>query len=100
MDRHDPFWLDNSVAHARLVKTVFARPSDLSSAVCEEENVWSDKLLDFHCPLFARKFPNITSYIVRDVLADCRNRLDIVACSDQNQQSGRAGSQKGLLTLG
>lgn len=84
----------------RLVKQVFARPSELSSALCEEDSVWSDKLLDFHCPLFARKFPNITALAIRDMLADCRNRLDIVACSDQNQQKGRQGAQTGLLALG
>lgn len=105
-DLHSParflwfFQVLKFVPACRLVKQVFAQPSELSSASCEEDSVWSDKLLDFHCPLFARKFPNVTAMAIRDMMADCRNRLDIVACSDQNQQKGRRGPQNGLLSLG
>lgn len=70
------------------MKQVFAKPEQLSTSLCEEDSVWSDKLLDFHCPLFARKFPSVTAVKVRDTLADCQNKLDIIQCGG-SQSKGR-----------
>ena len=66
----------------RLAKHMFLRPQQLTSDICEEDSLWSDKLLDFHCPLFARKFPNATAMAVHDLLADCSNKLDFTNCPE------------------
>lgn len=61
---------------------MFVRPQQLTAGLCEEESLWSDKLLDFHCPLFARKFPNSTAMAVQDLLSDCSNKLDFTNCPE------------------
>lgn len=60
---------------------MFIPLSQLSVSSCDEESVWSDKLMDFHCPLFARKFPNSTALAIKDLTGDCKNKVDITACA-------------------
>lgn len=66
----------------KLSKHMFVLPSQLTNSICEEDSAWSDKLLDFHCPLFARKFPNATAMAIRNLYANCQNKLDFINCPD------------------
>ncbi|KAK9835257.1 hypothetical protein WJX84_005095, partial [Apatococcus fuscideae] len=62
----------------QLVKHMFVTTDSITKGACEDESSWSDRLLVPDCPLFARKFPNETAPILRDLLTDCRSKLDIV----------------------
>ena len=54
---------------------MFVTTDSITKGACEEDSSWSDRLLVPDCPLFARKFPNETAPIVRDLFTDCRSKL-------------------------
>lgn len=60
----------------------FARTDDLTPRSCKSERRWSKRSLVYECPLFARKFGNLTAKAVHNLLIDCEAGLQILDLGD------------------
>lgn len=65
---------------------MFVLASEISWRKCTEDSPWSDRLILFDCPLFARKFPPQSALVVKDLLLDCNAQLDILACQEARRR--------------
>jgi hypothetical protein len=71
---------------ARLSQAMFVPPSQITPRKCTEDSPWSDRLILYDCPLFARKFPSASAPAVQDLLLDCNAQLDILGCEERRRR--------------
>lgn len=74
------------VTGSRLSEAMFVPADQITHRKCTEDSPWSDRLILYDCPLFARKFPPASAPAVRDLLLDCNAQLDVLDCEERRRR--------------
>eukprot|EP00884_Botryococcus_braunii_P016679 jgi/Botrbrau1/3695/Bobra.0008s0022.1 len=76
----------HSNAAIRLSEAMFVPADQITHRKCTEDSPWSDRLILYDCPLFARKFPRSSVRAVQELLLNCDAQLDIVECEERHRR--------------
>eukprot|EP00884_Botryococcus_braunii_P009898 jgi/Botrbrau1/1890/Bobra.0005s0006.1 len=76
----------------RMSAPMFVPARDAQQSLCLIDNTWVDRMLDWGCELFARKFAPAAASAIQTLYSDCEQHLDILKCAE-----GRRHLLEGLL---
>eukprot|EP00884_Botryococcus_braunii_P004622 jgi/Botrbrau1/14160/Bobra.182_3s0100.1 len=80
----------------RLAAPMFVQAKEARQELCSLEEAWVPHLLDFGCPLFARKLMPSTAAAVEALYSSCKNQLNILPCG-KGHRLHQVGNQSKLM---
>jgi hypothetical protein len=65
---------------------MFVHAKKVSRDLCLVEDTWMNRVLDWTCPLFARKFKASAASAIEALYSDCKAHLDVLKCNNERRR--------------